>query len=56
MARIITDRRDVDFVLYGQLEADKLCETPSFRDFNRKTFDLIPGKARNHPDREAQRA
>ena len=27
MAQVIADRRDVDFVLYEQLEIEKLCKT-----------------------------
>ena len=46
MAQVIADRRDVDFVLYEQLEAETLCGHTAYREFNRKTFDLIIDEAR----------
>jgi alkylation response protein AidB-like acyl-CoA dehydrogenase len=46
MAQVIADRRDVDFVLYEQLEAETLCGHAAYREFNRKTFDLIIDEAR----------
>lgn len=47
MAQLISDRRDIDFVLYEQLEVDKLCEYKKYSDFNKKTFDMIVSEARN---------
>ena len=47
MAQLIADRRDIDFVLYEQLDAAALCKTDRYREFNRKTFDLILTEARN---------
>ena len=47
MAQVIADRRDVDFVLYEQLEIEKLCKTEKYSGFNRKTFDMIIAEARN---------
>jgi hypothetical protein len=47
MAQLIADRRDVDFVLYEQLEAEKLCGYARYREFNRKTFDLVVDEARS---------
>jgi alkylation response protein AidB-like acyl-CoA dehydrogenase len=46
MAQVIADRRDVDFVLYEQLEAETLCGHAAYSEFNRKTFDLIIDEAR----------
>lgn len=46
MAQLIADRRDIDFVLYEQLEADKLCQYKKFSEFNKKTFDMIVSEAR----------
>ncbi len=47
MAQLISDRRDVDFVLYEQLQAEDLCRHKRFAEFNRKTIDLIITEARN---------
>lgn len=47
MAQVIADRRDVDFVLFEQLEVEKFSEHEKFADFNRKTVDLIVSEARN---------
>jgi alkylation response protein AidB-like acyl-CoA dehydrogenase len=46
MAQLIADRRDVDFVLYEQFDAEALCRHEAYADFNRKTFDLIIDEAR----------
>ena len=47
MAQVISDRRDVDFVLYEQLEVEQLGAHSRYAEFNRKTIDLIVGEARN---------
>jgi alkylation response protein AidB-like acyl-CoA dehydrogenase len=47
MAQVIADRRDVDFVLFEQLEVEKLSEHEKFAEFNRKTVELIISEARN---------
>ncbi len=47
MAQILADRRDIDFVLYEQLNVERLTTLDKFRDFNRKMFDMIIGEARN---------
>jgi len=47
MAQLIADRRDIDFVLYEQLEIDKLCKNEKYKTFNKKTFDMIISEARN---------
>lgn len=44
MAQLISDRRDIDFVLYEQLG---LIEHEKFSEFNKKTVDLIVSEARN---------
>lgn len=46
MAQVIADRRDIDFVLYEQLEADQIGQHPHFEEFNRKAFDLMINEAR----------
>lgn len=52
MEQIIADRRDIDFVLYEQLESDKLTSYKKFSGFNRKVFDMIVTEARNLAVRE----
>ncbi len=47
MAQVITDRRDIDFVLYEQFNAEELTRHEKFAEFNKKTFDLIIKEARN---------
>jgi hypothetical protein len=47
MAQEISDRRDMDFVLYEQLEVEELIKHEKFSGFNRKTLDLILSEARN---------
>ncbi len=44
MAQLISDRRDVDFVLHEQI---KMVESDEFIEFNKKTIDLIVTEARN---------
>ena len=47
MQQVITDRRDIDFVLYEQFNAEELAKLEKYADFNKKTFDLIINEARN---------
>ena len=47
MAQEISDRRDIDFVLYEQLDLEQLLTSDKFADLNRKTVDLIITEARN---------
>jgi alkylation response protein AidB-like acyl-CoA dehydrogenase len=47
MAQVIADRRDIDFVLYEQLKSDELTTIDRYKDFNKKTFDMIVTEARN---------
>jgi alkylation response protein AidB-like acyl-CoA dehydrogenase len=47
MAQIISDRRDIDFVLYEQLEIEDLLKTEKYKDLNRKMFDMVISEARN---------
>ena len=47
MAQVIADRRDIDFVLYEQFNAEELTKHDKFAEFNKKTFDLIINEARN---------
>ncbi len=41
MAQLISDRRDVDFVLHEQLKVSDLCQHPRFSDLNKKAIDMI---------------
>jgi alkylation response protein AidB-like acyl-CoA dehydrogenase len=47
MAQLISDRRDIDFVLYEQLQIEELVKTEKYRDLNRKMFDMVISEARN---------
>ena len=47
MPQVITDRRDIDFVLYEQFDVEELTRHEKFSEFNKKTFDLIIKEARN---------
>ncbi|MFZ5572521.1 MAG: acyl-CoA dehydrogenase [Thermodesulfobacteriota bacterium] len=47
MAQVISDRRDVDFVLHELLNVTDLTRSEKYAEFNRKTVDLIIGEARN---------
>jgi alkylation response protein AidB-like acyl-CoA dehydrogenase len=47
MAQLISDRRDIDFVLYEQFQIEDLLKTEKYRDLNRKIFDMVISEARN---------
>ena len=47
MAQLISDRRDIDFVLFEQMGAEELAKTEKYAEFNKKTIDLIVSEARN---------
>jgi len=47
MTQYIADRRDVDFVLYEQMQVEDLSRSERFADFNKKTVDMIVSEARN---------
>ncbi|OGR27585.1 MAG: acyl-CoA dehydrogenase [Desulfobacterales bacterium RIFOXYA12_FULL_46_15] len=51
-AQLIADRRDVDFVLFEQLQVEKLVEKDKFRDFDRKMFDMVINEARHFAIKE----
>jgi len=52
MAQLIADRRDIDFVLYNQLHAEKLCKHESYSEFNPKAIALIIDESRHLATRE----
>ena len=47
MAQVIADRRDVDFVLFEQLEVEALSQHEIYAEFNRKTIEMVVSEARN---------
>lgn len=47
MAQVLSDRRDVDFVLFDQLKVDELSKAEEYAEFNRKTIEMIVTEARN---------
>jgi len=47
MAQLISDRRDIDFILYEQLDVEKITKTDVFDNLNRKMIDLLINEARN---------
>ncbi len=52
MAQLIADRRDMEFVLYEQLNAEGLTRFPRYREFSRKMFDMTISEARQLGIRE----
>ncbi|KJS32865.1 MAG: acyl-CoA dehydrogenase [Desulfatitalea sp. BRH_c12] len=52
MAQQIADRRDIDFVLYEQLDTEKLAKEKAFDGLDRKAFDMIITEARNFAVKE----
>jgi len=47
MAQVIADRRDVDFVLFEQMNAEELSQHEQYAEFNRKTMEMVVSEARN---------
>ncbi|MBF0102615.1 MAG: acyl-CoA dehydrogenase [Desulfobacterales bacterium] len=47
MAQLIADRRDVDFVLFEQMNVETLTQNEKFNEFDKKTIDLIVTEAKN---------
>ncbi|WP_022667057.1 acyl-CoA dehydrogenase [Desulfospira joergensenii] len=53
MAQVISDRRDIEFVMHEMLRAEELANIhEDFSDFNKKTIDLIISEARNFAVKE----
>jgi alkylation response protein AidB-like acyl-CoA dehydrogenase len=46
MAQLIADRRDMDFVIWEQLDGEELLKFDAYSDFNKKTCDMILTEAR----------
>ncbi|MGD9412061.1 MAG: acyl-CoA dehydrogenase family protein, partial [Desulfobacterales bacterium] len=47
MTQLLADRRDIDFVLYEQLEIENILKTKKYSDLNHKMFDMVISEARN---------
>ncbi len=47
MAQVIADRRDIDFVLFEQMDVESLCQHERYAEFNRKTIEMVVSEARN---------
>jgi hypothetical protein len=41
MAQLLSDRRDIEFVLYDQLKIEDLLKTEKYNDLNRKMLDMV---------------
>ena len=53
MAQVISDRRDIEFVLHELLQAETLADlNDNFADFNKKTIDMVISEARNFAVKE----
>jgi alkylation response protein AidB-like acyl-CoA dehydrogenase len=53
MTQVISDKREIEFVIHEQLEAEKLSEIhEDFADFNKKTINLIISEAKNFAVKE----
>ncbi|MBW2297625.1 MAG: acyl-CoA dehydrogenase family protein, partial [Deltaproteobacteria bacterium] len=52
MAQVIADRRDIDFVLYEQMDTEAIIQNEKYSDLNRKMFDMIISEARNFAVKE----
>ncbi|HHE75375.1 MAG TPA: acyl-CoA dehydrogenase, partial [Desulfobacteraceae bacterium] len=46
MAQQLVDRRDLDFVIWEQMDAESLLKNDIYKDFNKKTCDMIITEAR----------
>ncbi|MCK5310731.1 MAG: acyl-CoA dehydrogenase N-terminal domain-containing protein, partial [Desulfobacteraceae bacterium] len=47
MADVISDQKDVDFVLYEQLNVERFLKYKKYSDFNKKMFKMVVSEARN---------
>jgi hypothetical protein len=47
MAQLLSDRRDIDFVLYDQLKIEDILKTKKYNGLNRKMLDMVISEARN---------
>jgi alkylation response protein AidB-like acyl-CoA dehydrogenase len=47
MAQVIADRRDIDFVLFEQMDVEAFSRNAQYAEFNRKTIEMVVSEARN---------
>ncbi len=47
MAPKLTDQKDIDFVLYEQLQVDSLLSTEKYKSLNKKMFNMVVKEAKN---------
>ena len=47
MADVISDQRDIDFILYEQLNVGRFLKHKKYSDFNKKMFKMVINEARN---------
>jgi hypothetical protein len=47
LAQLISDRRDIDFVLFEQFNIERLFQMAKYKDLNRKMIDMVISEARN---------
>ncbi|MFQ5485169.1 MAG: acyl-CoA dehydrogenase [Desulfobacterales bacterium] len=52
MAQVIADRRDVDFVLFEQIEVEQFLKYKKYKELNRKMFELIVSEAKTFAVKE----
>ncbi len=53
MTQVISDRRDIEFVIHEQLEAENLSQLhENFAAFNKKTINLVISEAKNFAVKE----
>jgi len=52
MAQIISDKNDIEFVLYEQMEFEKLFKTKKYKALNRKMSDMVISEIRNFAVKE----
>jgi alkylation response protein AidB-like acyl-CoA dehydrogenase len=52
MAQILADRRDIDFVLFEQLQIEEFTKHKQYAEFNRKAIELLVTEARNLATKE----
>ena len=45
MGEYLVDFRDIQFILYEWLGAEKLCEFEAYKDFNKEVFDMVIDQA-----------
>lgn len=52
MAQVISDQRDVEFVIYEQMDIEDLAKKNRFSDFGRETFDMVLSEARKLAEKD----